>query len=269
MTRTQLLLFVCSLQLTACGGAMSAMKVSGMAESYREGGYDSDSYLRNESADFQGPLEKKQAAPATLEPIETALAEDGEAQPVADDAKPTTLRRMVIYTAHVTMSVVDLPKAMSQASTAGEALGGWIQASSTDSLVLRVPAERFRDFLASVRELGTVVDEDIVGQDVTEEFLDLEIRLRNALALRDRFEALLVKANSVADTLAIETELARITTQIEQMKGRLRYLQQQIAFSTVHLNFTQPQGSKSTRIRLPFSWLSAMGLHGLYQVEVR
>jgi hypothetical protein len=105
-------------------------------------------------------------------------------------------------------------------------------------------------------------------RDVTEQFADLEIRLKNAEAVRERLQALLAKAAKIEDALAVERELERITQTIEQMKGRLRLLGELIAFSTITVNFqARPQDQVGSEVRLPFDWLRELGLPPLLNLE--
>jgi hypothetical protein len=107
-------------------------------------------------------------------------------------------------------------------------------------------------------------------RDVTEQYADLEIRLKNAEAVRQRLEALLAKAGKVEDALAVERELERITQAIEQMKGRLRLLSELVAFSTITANFqARPRDQVGSETRLPFPWLGELGLVPLLNLEAK
>jgi hypothetical protein len=101
-------------------------------------------------------------------------------------------------------------------------------------------------------------------RDVTDEFTDLEVRLRNAEVVRQRLEALLAKAASVEDALAVERELARLTQSIELWKGKLKLLRELVAFSTITVNF-QVRSVEHVKgdVTLPFDWLRQLGLSNL------
>lgn len=111
--------------------------------------------------------------------------------------------------------------------------------------------------MAELEELGDVNYRNVVGTDVTEQFYDTQIRLKNAEVLRDRYIELLRQAKTVEDSLAIERELARVTQDIELLKGKLRFLQNQIAFSTINLSLERKtqEPVKATRVPLPFGWM--------------
>ena len=110
---------------------------------------------------------------------------------------------------------------------------------------------------------GDVLHRNVEVEDVTEKFYDLQVRLKNARAVRNRFEELLKEAKTVQDSLAIERELERITDKIESMEGKLKLLRELIAFSTITLNLrAQPQDTVRG-VELPFPWLRSLGLPGL------
>jgi len=101
-------------------------------------------------------------------------------------------------------------------------------------LVIRVPAERFEPALAEIRGLGTkVLRETVSGQDVGQEFIDLEARLRNWRAQEVVLLRLMDRAQSVTDTIRVQRELQQVQLEIEQIRGRLRYLQDQTTMSTI------------------------------------
>ncbi|MCC7537685.1 MAG: DUF4349 domain-containing protein, partial [Deltaproteobacteria bacterium] len=81
----------------------------------------------------------------------------------------------------------------------------------------------------------------------------------------------LERAGNVQDSLVVERELERITTSIEQMRGRLRFLSDRIAFSTITLRFqgrpTESLGPASSQFRLPFPWLDQLGLSNLLDLS--
>jgi hypothetical protein len=131
-------------------------------------------------------------------------------------------------------------EAMDRAIQTAARHGGFVVTSvvrGTDakrgSVTLRVPADSFDEALAELRDLGTVQRERISGEDVGQEFVDLESRLRNLEAQQAVLLRLFDEAVSVADTIRIQRELSGVQQQIEQIQGRLRYLRDQTALSTI------------------------------------
>lgn len=96
---------------------------------------------------------------------------------------------------------------------------------------IRVPSRSLEPLMDALGELGRVTHRSVSQEDVTEQFHDLEAEIKNTRALRDRLRALLAKATTVKDTLAIEKELVRVQTKLDQLEGRLKRLRSQIAYS--------------------------------------
>ena len=123
-------------------------------------------------------------------------------------------------------------------------------------LVVRVPAQQFYAALDKLETLGQVSDRYVRAQDVTDAFRDLEMRLRNAEAVRDRLVKLLDKAPDVPQSLEVERELDRITERIELLKGQLKSMGDRIAFSTITIRFQAKRDEViNPEFQLPFEWL--------------
>lgn len=105
-------------------------------------------------------------------------------------------------------------------------------------IVIRVPADKFD---ALVKEISNNVDNldsrNISVKDVTEQFIDLETRLKTKKKLEKRYLDLLDKAGNVKDILEIEREIGKLREVIESTEGRLKYLQNQVSLSTLTINF--------------------------------
>ena len=169
--------------------------------------------------------------------------------------------RKVIYKAELSVVVGDADDAVTATRLAAEKLGGYMQRMTTDAIIIRVPAERFDEALAAIDKLGIVTEKDITAGDVTEEYVDLEIRLKNARALLEKLRSLLDMAQNVKEVLAVERELTRIRTEIEKLEGKLNRLTNRIAYATISVAFTEvPDAPDELRIRLPFWWLKTVGV---------
>jgi hypothetical protein len=146
--------------------------------------------------------------------------------------------RIAIRRAELSLEVDDVAKAAAAAAQVAEARGGFAENQTvtderTGWVSLRVPAERLDEALAALAALGREKSRSVSSEDVTEQYLDLETRLRNARELRDRLRALLAKGATVTDLVAVETELARVQTEIESMEGQLTRLKGQVDLATV------------------------------------
>src|SRR5262249_30825358 len=137
---------------------------------------------------------------ASLEPIPTTghLFQDS-----AKSSAPAS-ERLLVERAELRLAVAAPDETGRAAGKLAKELGGYAQTTSTELVVLRVPAPRFEEALDKLARLGRVLARSVTAQDVTEEVVDLRLRLKNALALRDRLAQLLEKAEKVEDVLKIE-----------------------------------------------------------------
>jgi len=149
--------------------------------------------------------------------------------------------RLVVRTGSLGLRVSDLDAAKSKAEQVISQIGGRVQESRTreqESVWISawVPAERLDEAMDQLAELGAVESRAVSSEDVTTQHQDLEIRLKNARALRARLRELLGRASGVEDVLAIEKELARVQSEIESMEQRLKDLDGRIEFSSLNIN---------------------------------
>lgn len=224
---------------------------------------------RSRSQQAMAPMDPQPAPAPTADqaiaglPEQTsAVATSAEAPPLAE---PGPSMPLLIYTGAVTLAIYDVDAMQASAVALAESLGGYSSQRTAHSVTLRVPAEHFRDALDALGELGDVLSLSWDAQDVTDEFNDIEVRLANARAMRERLELLLTQAESVSDALAIERELQRITLEIERLEGSRREMVDRIAFSTIVVNFSRlpTQVVPGDEYRLPFGWLNQLGVERL------
>ena len=199
------------------------------------------------------------APPSDAVTMLTALAETQEDVPLD--------QRVVIYAASLHVSVKDGRVAVEKARKAAEDAGGYVQKADNDSLQLRVPAKRFREVLNALELLGVVRDRKIEATDVTDEYVDLEMRIRQAEAVHGRLLKLLDRAEDVKAILAIEKELARVTGELERMKAKMARMRGRVTYSTIAVKFDSWSGRSSGRItpgmRAPFYWIRSLDLQVL------
>ncbi len=168
---------------------------------------------------------------------------------------------MLIYTANLTMAVYQVEPALNAIEKVAKDMNGYLAVRSDSAITIRVPREKFTDALAQVEKTGDVVHREVTAEDVTDQFVDMDARLKNAMAMRDRLQDLLKKANT-KEALEIEIQLERVMGEIESMEGKLKLLKDKIAFSMITVTFAA-RGEAAVRdmpLRLPFPWLNALGL---------
>jgi len=107
-------------------------------------------------------------------------------------------------------------------------------------LVIRIPADYFDKFISSI-EKGTekLLYKNISARDVTEEFIDIEARLKTKKEVEKRYIQLLSRAKNIKEILEVEEKLRVLREEIESKEGRLKYLKRQVSYSTIYLNVTQ------------------------------
>ena len=204
-------------------------------------------------------------APPADKPAEKK-PEPAKEGPRAEGNEPAHDTSMLIYTARVTLAVYQVEQGLAAVEKLAKDMGGYLSLKRDREITIRVPRSRFEPALAAVDKIGDVLHRDIQAQDVTDEFVDTEIRIKNARAMQVRLKALLEKA-PVKEALEIEKEMRRVTDEIELLEGKLKLLKDKIAYSTITVAF-EARGStiQSTRIRLPFPWLTSLGLPKLLQL---
>lgn len=164
----------------------------------------------------------------------------------------TVNQAKVVKTAvlHVEVGEGRFSRQFSEAATIAATFGGFVASStsaagdeeSLDSgtLVIRVPAESFDKARDALRKLGTVQREQLSGDDVGAQLADIDARLRNLRAQEEAIRALMTKAKDVNETLTVQNQLSTVRGQIEELVAQQTRLNDQVAYSTVTLNLTEP-----------------------------
>lgn len=186
-----------------------------------------------------------------------------ELPPAQDTPTEASRKPLLIYTARLGLAVFRVQEQLDNIEKMAKDQGGYLVARSQNEIRVRVPADHFQTTIEAILKLGDVHLRQITADDVTAEYTDLEIRLKNALSVRDRLQALLEKAQKVEEAIEVERELQRVTNEIETMKGRLKLLQELAAYSTIDVAFSERSSPIKSRVELPFPWLETLGLEHL------
>ncbi len=214
------------------GVALSVVVPSPLMES-------SDFYAADSSAGFAG---KMAFAPPMMQ------------QTAGETAAETDQK--IIKTGYLSLSVEQADAAASALTALATGMGGYVQNSSIEergdgtkfgSVTVRVPSKRFDDALVEAKKLATQVkSENVGGQDVTEQFTDLQAQLRNAKAQETEYLNILKKAQTVQDILSVQSYLGNVRSQIESLEGRLKYLENQTSYATLSVSL-----SEDARVSVP------------------
>ncbi len=215
---------------------------------------DAESPAMNEVAEEQTSMfmMKDSSLPEGMEMAAEEMNRDGATAP----AVPT--ERKVIQTAYLSLQIEKLDTAVDLLQGAVRECGGFVQSSNMfrqeygrgASYTLRIPADRFDDVLSRLEKLGDVQNRGITGQDVTEEYVDVDARRRNLIRQEERLLAILDQAKTVEDILKVEGQLERVRGEIESLTGRLRYLDNQVGLSTIDVEL-QERPRSVTAVQLP------------------
>ncbi len=247
-----------SLLLPACGAASASTETKSAANS------PSPQHQAAYSEESSGTRFVADSAPATLPPPPGAPPSTSPAP-----GQPAPLRELLVYEATLSIAVYQVERGVADLLAIAKALDGNVVQRGDDRVIFRVPRARFEEALARADAVGDVLHRDVRAEDVGDQFRDLEVRLRNARAMRDRLEQLLARATNVKESLDIEAQMSRVTLEIELLAGQLQLLGHRIAYSKVTVLF-QPRHPETLRrevVRLPFPWLGSLRLGSLLDLK--
>ena len=164
--------------------------------------------------------------------------------------------RKIIRNADLTLEVPKTTDTQQRIVSIAEAHGGFVvtsEAKQRDSqepsqrtldikLVVRIPENQFGAALDQIRDLGGNLSEaKITGEDVTEQFIDLEARIRTQKALELQFLQIMKQATKIADAMEVQRQIADVRTDIEKLEGRKRFLENRSSLSTITVNLITPK----------------------------
>jgi hypothetical protein len=213
-----------------------------------------------------GPAKEKPDVP-TPSPAGQPGSGKKEGGESAGTNAPSAAGPLLIYRATLHMAVFETKKSLDEVEKLAKDVGGYLVSREDTSITVRVPSKKFDGAVDRIGKLGDMLHRNVSVDDVTEQFHDMQIRLRNLEVVRNRLEELLKKAANVTEAITVERELERVTSEIERLKGRLKLLSELIQFSTITVNFQpRPTDHVESQVRLPFPWLDSLGLGELLRL---
>lgn len=213
----------------------------------------------------------------------TATTGGGSARSAVRVAEPSSslpsLGPRIVQTASLSLKVPHdrFEETVEEARTLAAGLGGFVVSSSASqgserrlvsgSLVLRIPQRSYAQAMKALSALGRVEAQEETGQDVSQEFVDLEARSRHLEAVERQLLQFLNEADSVPAALAVQSRLEDVQLELEQVRGRLRFLDDQVTFATISLHVHElllPAKPQDDGRGIVDSWRSAA--HGFVTV---
>ncbi|MGD9590257.1 MAG: DUF4349 domain-containing protein [Pyrinomonadaceae bacterium] len=233
-----------TVSFTGCAGSISSERDAGLAEpSSAERRHGSPAF---ETADSNPGGGGGNTDPSTKSDISLTGSETARQPAVPTDRK-------IIRNADIGLESGTPEESQKKIAAIAENAGGFVvetQQSSSDrrsavrdtvTMTVRVPADKFNEALDEIRKSADrVIIETVKGQDVTEEFIDIEARLKAKRALEEQFMEIMKRANSVDDALNVQRQLSEVRGEIEKIEGRKRFLENQTSLSTIKVRIQTP-----------------------------
>ncbi|MCK4368846.1 MAG: DUF4349 domain-containing protein [Dehalococcoidales bacterium] len=202
-------------------------------------------------------------APEAEAPEEGGMAPDEDYTP---ESLPSDEERMIVRTGEMSMVVEDVTQACDDIARLAVGYDGYTVSSQIwgededirGQISIRVPAEKFELALTELRNLAVRVEsESTRSEDITEEYVDLQSRLNNAEATEQQYLALLEKTEDVDDILKIYERLSWVRQEIEQIKGRMQYLERTTSMSLIEVSL-EPEVIAKPLVRIGWNALEVL-----------
>lgn len=166
------------------------------------------------------------------------------------DAKATASQagfasqRHIIRTASLSLEVKNVNTEVETFSVLVQQYGGYVKSNNKYTekrahVTAKIPVKKLDLFINDVSKLGKLTSRSTSTEDATEQVIDIDARIKNLIALRARYRALLDKASTILEVVSIEKELSKIQTEIDSIQGRRNSLLDQVAMSSVKVTFEQ------------------------------
>jgi hypothetical protein len=162
----------------------------------------------------------------------------------------TGIDTKIIRTAFITLEVKDVTGSVDALKALVTAKGGYLSSSNiqtgynnrlSGTVVLRIPQAEFENTLAGVKAIGTVKSVSTQGEDVTEQYIDVQAQItsyRNQLA---QYNEIMKKAVKVSDVIEIQQQIDSVQTNLNRLEGQLKYLNSRIDLSTITVSLQEPE----------------------------
>jgi hypothetical protein len=156
----------------------------------------------------------------------------------------------IIRTATVDLEVTNVAGSIEAIKSLASSKGGFISSTyihktynnrMAGTVIIRIPAAEFENSLAGVKAAGTVKSASAQGQDVSEEYVDLEVQLASYQNQLSQYNVILKQCTKVEDLIKVQTQIDQVQINLDRLKGRIKYLDNRIDFSTITVNLDEPE----------------------------
>jgi hypothetical protein len=162
----------------------------------------------------------------------------------------STIETKIIKTASLTLEVKDIQGAVEALKSIAAQKGGYLSSTNvqkgnndrlTGSVTIRIPQAEFENALTGVKAIGTVKSISTQGQDVTEEYVDIQAQITSYQNQLAQYNAIMKQSTKIEDIIKVQEQIDRVQTQLNRLEGRLKYLNSRIDLSTITVNLQEPE----------------------------
>ncbi len=166
------------------------------------------------------------------------------------DSGTSIIDTKIIKTASLTLEVKDIPGAVEALKSIAAQKGGYLSSTNvqkgyndrlTGSVIIRIPQAEFENALIGVKAIGTVKSISTQGQDVTEEYVDIQAQITSYQNQLAQYNAIMKQSTKIEDIIKVQEQIDRVQTQLNRLEGRLKYLNSRIDLSTITVNLQEPE----------------------------
>lgn len=193
------------------------------------------------------------ASGAEWQGLAPATGKAAAASPVPVPALPVSVsssETRIIKTADIALEVKDVVAAVDGLKALAAKKGGYVSSSNLQkgysgrlsaNVVIRIPQTEFENTLESVKGAGTVKSVSTQGEDVTEQYVDLQAQMTSYKSQLAQYNEIMRKAVTVEDVIKVQEQIDRVQTELDRLEGKIRYLDSRIDLSTITVSLQEPE----------------------------
>ncbi len=183
------------------------------------------------------------------ENLSAPMVMDGVNSPESASSIPEQADKKIIKNGNLILKVEKTENAVEEISTIVKDRGGEIfstnfnervKGQKSGSVIVKVPVQKFEETIGEIKKVATqVISESTAGQDVTEQYADLQAQVNNKRAEEESFVKILDRAGEISDVLAVTQQVARVRGEIDRLEGKIKFMEAQTDMSTITVNLSE------------------------------